>query len=253
MVVMKKFPNRVLVVGGTSGIGRQLAQTYLNRGCTVAVTGRRQSLLDELRDANPSSQLYTLASDVTAPQFLTDLEVLVERMGGLDLCIYAAGFGHNNPGLDLETEVNALRVNADAFLPCVIWCTRYWDERQQAGHFATISSVAGIRALGVAPAYSATKNFQAFYLKALRQLGVTNRSKVRYTSIHPGFVDTDFIKGHHYPMTLTLEGSVRCMVRGLDHRRNVVVVDGRWRMVTWLMHAFPAGLWTRLGIFFRGS
>lgn len=248
---MKHLPKYVLVVGGTSGIGRQLAQTYLDRGCTVAVTGRRQAMLDELSGTNPSASLFTEALDVTAPDFLKALSALVERMGGLDLCVYAAGYGHNNPSLDADTEIQALQVNVDAFLPLVIWCYHYWNGRNQAGHFATLSSVAGIRALGIASAYSATKNFQAFYLKALRQLAVTNRSKVRFTSIHPGFVDTDFIKGHRYPMTLSLDAAVKCMVRGLDRRRNVVVVDGRWRMVTWLMRVIPAGLWSRLGVFFR--
>ena len=155
--------------------------------------------------------------------------------------------------LEEELEVHAVQVNVQAFVKVAVWMYHSWNQQQQAGHFAVISSIAGLRALGVAPGYSATKHFQAFYLKALRQLAVARRSKVHFTSIHPGFVDTDFIKGHQYPMTMSVDRAVACIIKGLDRRKNTLVVDRRWQMIAALMHLIPNGIWTRIGVFFRGS
>lgn len=247
------FPQRVLIVGGTSGIGRQLAISYLKRGCRVAVTGRRQTLLDALQQEYAGYPLLTRAFDVTDQRVTEELACVVQQLGGVDLCIYAAGYGFGNLPLEEELEVHAVQVNVQAFVKVAVWMYHSWNQQQQAGHFAVISSIAGLRALGVAPGYSATKHFQAFYLKALRQLAVARRSKVHFTSIHPGFVDTDFIKGHQYPMTMSVDRAVACIIKGLDRRKNTLVVDRRWQMIAALMHLIPNGIWTRIGVFFRGS
>lgn len=244
---------RVLIIGGTSGIGRELARTYLRQGCRVGVTGRREQLLESLQQEALGGELQIRAFDVTREQVCEDLAEVVSAMQGVDLCIYAAGYGFGNLPLDPTLETNAVSVNVQAFVRVVTWFFHYWNSRGQAGHFAVISSIAGIRPLGVAPGYSATKHFQAFYLKTLRQLAVARRSKICFSSIHPGFVDTDFIKGHRYPMTMSVEKAVQAMVRGLRRRRKTIIVDGRWRMIAALMHLIPAALWTRLGVFFRGS
>lgn len=248
---------RLLVVGGTSGIGRAVAERYLEMGWRVAVTGRRGGLLEQMETEAAGrygpGRLVTCCSDVTETDFVGRLESAVSALGGMDLCLYSAGYGRNNLQLEPEVEDREVTVNAAGFVRCAVWCFRYWGSRpERRGRLAVVSSIAGIRPLGVSAGYSATKHFQAFYLDALRQLAVARSLRIGFTSIHPGFVDTDFIRGHRYPMTLSPEKAARIIVRGLERGRRRIYADGRWGAVACLMRLFPARLWTALGVFFRG-
>ena len=85
---------RVLVIGATSGIGRALAGRLAASGCRVGIVGRRAEPLTE-RDSDPSENpFFQAAADVTDPAAaVAVLERLVQRMGGMDLCLVAAGAG----------------------------------------------------------------------------------------------------------------------------------------------------------------
>ena len=50
--------NKVIIIGASSGIGRQLAKHYINAGFIVGIAARRENLLDELKAINPSNVFY---------------------------------------------------------------------------------------------------------------------------------------------------------------------------------------------------
>jgi short-subunit dehydrogenase len=115
------------------------------------------------------------------------------------------------------------------------------------GHIAVISSIAGTKGLGPAPAYSATKALQNTYIEALEQLANARGLGIRFTDIRPGFVGTDLLNdGGRYPMLLKKEHVALDIVRSLEHRRHVRVIDRRWRVVTWLWRRIPRCVWRRL-------
>ena len=76
----------------------------------------------------------------------------------------------------------------------------HYFARQGKGHIAVISSIAGTKGLGIAPAYSATKRFQNTYIDALEQLAYMQKKKaIHFTDIRPGFVKTDLLNdGKNY-------------------------------------------------------
>lgn len=241
----------VIVIGATSGIGRAVAEIYISRGYRVGITGRRTQLLDAVAAAAPAGQVFTETFDVSSDSAQESLSALVHRMGGVDICLYSSGYGHTNTVLDPALELGQIDVNAKGFVRCAVWLFNYWAENGLKGHLAVISSVASIRPLGVCPAYSATKKFEAFYMETLRQLAVIRKADIAMTVIKPGFVDTDFIHGRHFPMTIRKEKAAAKIVHAVDRRRKSVVIDGRWAALGVLMRLIPSSLWNWGGRFFR--
>ena len=95
---------KAIIVGATSGIGRELAKLLVSNGYTVGITGRRTELLDEIKKENPTA--YAIKSlDVTeAKGTIEKLEELIIEIGGMDLLILSSGTGDVNEHLDFEIE-----------------------------------------------------------------------------------------------------------------------------------------------------
>lgn len=118
---------------------------------------------------------------------------------------------------------------------------------QGEGHIAAITSIAGTKGLGPAPAYSATKAMQNVYLQALEQQAHARGLKIRFTDIRPGFVDTALLDGDfHYPMMLKPEKVAREIVRAINSRQHIRVIDWRYRLLTALWRRIPRCLWRNM-------
>ena len=240
---------KAIVICATSGIGLSIAQTYIKRGYKVGVAGRRVERLEQLKNDFPEAAVVSMQIDVTTEDFTERLKQLVEKMGGADLVVYSSGYGVENMKLDEQTSVREINVNITGFVKCVGFFFNYWCDNHLRGHFVVMSSVAGIRALGVTPGYSSTKHFQAFYLESLRQLAVIRGADICFTSIKPGFVDTDFIAGCNYPLTQSKEKSVKHIIKAIDARRKNSVIYGKWKWIVLFMKCLPAPLWRLAGKF----
>ena len=241
----------VIVIGATSGIGRAVAEIYAGQGHRVGVTGRRGNLLEEFASARPAGSVYTKVFDVSDDSATESLAALVREMGGVDVCLYSSGYGHTNSDLEPSLELGQIDVNAKGFVRCAVWLFNYWAGNGLRGHLAVISSVASILPLGVCPSYSATKKFEAFYTEALRQLAVIRKADIRMTVIKPGFVDTDFIHGRHFPMTIRRDRAAALIVRAIKRHKKTAVIDRRWAALGILMRLLPSPLWNWSGRFFR--
>lgn len=251
---------KVIIIGATSGIGKGLAFKYLESGNIVAVTGRREANLLQIRDeflsssnnVSNGSELYWRAFDITADDAMEHLSALITQMGGVDLCIYCAGFGKRNLNLNPEIEMKAVEVNVKAYTRTVLYITDYFRENstpRRRGQFVVISSIAGARPLGVSPGYSATKSYQIDYQRCLEK---TNRIvmkrelRPRYTTIQPGFVDTDFISGSRYPLKMSLEKAVKRIYSAIERNKRRAVIGKRWRIILFFWSLIPNNLWVRM-------
>ena len=241
----------VIIIGATSGIGRAVAEIYVAQGHRVGITGRRAHLLEETVSGSPAGSVFPKAFDVTDDRAAEYLSELVHEMGGVDVCLYSSGYGHTNTALEPTLELGQIDVNAKGFVRCAVWLFNYWADNGLTGHLAVISSVASILPLGVCPSYSATKKFEAFYLEAMRQLAVIRGADISMTAVKPGFVDTDFIHGRHFPMTIRRDKAAAMIVRAIERRKRTVVIDRRWAALEVLMRLLPPRLWTWGGRFFR--
>ena len=156
-----------VVIGATSGIGREVAAQLASQGYRGGITGRREALLEEL--ARSAAQRYeTAAFDIAQPDACDRLAALTGSLGSPELIVFCSGTGDLNDGLDYRIEEATNRVNVDGFTRTVDWCYRYFECRG-GGCLAAVTSVMGLRGSRTAPSYAASKAYQINYLESLRQ------------------------------------------------------------------------------------
>lgn len=245
---MKETMNKkAVIIGASSGIGREVARLLLADGWTLGVAARREELLQELKASAPE-RVEVMAIDVTTPDAGERLLALVQQIGGMDLYFHASGIGKQNRTLETDIELRTMDTNAVGFTRMIDTAYRYFAEKGE-GHVAAITSIAGTKGLGPAPAYSATKALQATYLQALEQQAHSRGLKIRFTDIRPGFVDTALLNDSFpYPMLMRPEAVARDIVRSIYRRRHVRVIDYRYRLLTFLWRLIPRSLWRRLSL-----
>ncbi len=241
---MRENVKRAVIVGASSGIGREVARLLLADGWHCGVAARRQEKLAELQAEWPG-QVEIASIDVTAEDAEGALLRLVEELGGMDLYFHAAGIGWQNRSLTADKELATVETNAVGFTRMVGAAYRYMAENG-GGHIAVISSIAGTKGLGPAPAYSATKALQNCYIQALEQQAHSRGLNISFTDIRPGFVDTALLAGDPYPMLLRPEKVAREIVRAIRRKRHVAVIDWRWRVLTAAWRRVPRCVWRRL-------
>lgn len=236
---------KAIIVGASSGIGREVARLLLSDGWHLGVAARREEPLQELKAMVPE-RVEVMTIDVTSPDAEERLLGLVERLGGMDLYFHASGIGRQNRTLEADIELRTMETNAVGFTRMIGAAYRYFAERG-SGHIAAITSIAGTKGLGPAPAYSATKAMQACYFEALEQQARQRKLDIRFTDIRPGFVDTALLNGDfHYPMLMRPETVASDIVQSVYRQRHVRVIDFRYRVLTFLWRLIPRWLWRRI-------
>ena len=239
---------RVVIVGATSGIGREVALRMLQRGWLLGIAGRREDALEELRVAYPEN-VVVYPMDVMKDDAAERLSYLIELRGGMDLFFLASGIGRQNPTLNEDLEVRTAETNVSGFIRVVTAAYRYF-ETKGSGHIAVISSIAGTKGLGGAPAYSATKRFQNTYIEALAQLTRIKKINIKFTDIRPGFVDTALLnsKDHKYPMLMNPQKVAGLIMCAIDKKKRIAIIDWRYRVLVFFWNLVPRWLWERLRI-----
>ena len=231
---------KAIVIGASSGIGREVALRLIEEGWTLGVAACRTELLESIGAA------ATEQIDVTQDDAAKRLRSLIERVGGMDLFFYASGIGKQNRELQEDIELATMQTNAVGFTRMIGEAYRYFAERGE-GHIAAITSIAGTKGLGPAPAYSATKAMQNAYLQALEQQANARGLRIRFTDIRPGFVNTALLSGDfHYPMMLKPEKVAREIVRAINAKEHIRVIDWRYRLLTALWRMIPRWIWRRI-------
>ena len=231
---------RAIVIGASSGIGREVAKLLMEQGWKVGVAARRVDKLQELHAATVEQ------IDVTQEDATTKLQALISRLGGMDLFFYASGIGKQNRELKEDIELATLQTNGLGFTRMIGEAYRYFAQ-QGCGHIAAITSIAGTKGLGPAPSYSATKAMQNVYLQALEQQANARGLKIRFTDIRPGFVDTALLNGDfRYPMMLRPERVAKEILYAINHSQHIRVIDWKYRLLTALWRRIPRWLWRRI-------
>lgn len=236
---------KVIIIGATSGIGKGLAEYYSANSWIVGATGRRENLLQELKQNNQN--IHTKTFDVLSVDSTAALQELVDEMGGVDLAIISSGIGFVNHSLDVEIELNTAQTNAVGFTRMADFLYNHFSI-QGYGHLAAISSIAATRGIYMCPAYSASKAYVATYLEALRSKAVKEKKKkIKVSTIFPGFVDTPLL-GKDTPTfwKSDVKTVVKQIVVSLRRKRRKIYVTRRWRWVAFVWRLLPSYIHERI-------
>lgn len=231
---------KAIVIGASSGIGQEVAKLLIQQGWTVGVAARRVERMQDL-GAAAIEQI-----DVTTEDAISGLTTLISKIDGMNLFFYASGIGKQNRNLKEDIELATMQTNGVGFTRMIGAAYRYFASHG-GGHIAAITSIGGTKGLGPAPAYSATKAMQNTYLQTLEQLANSQKLKIRFTDIRPGFVDTALLSGDfHYPMMLKPEKVAKEIVCAINHRRHIRIIDWKYRILTALWRRIPRFIWRSL-------
>lgn len=231
----------VFLTGASSGLGWALAEECARRGMTVGLVARRADKLADFAASHPHANIATYAVDVTDSAALqAAADDFIQRHGVPDIVVANAGISAGTvSGLgDLAVFRRVMDVNylgmVGTFEPFVdIMRTR------RSGILVGIASVAGVRGLPGAGAYSASKAAAMRYLEALRV--ELHGSGVSVVTIAPGYIRTPMTDHNPYRMPFLMEADAFASkaVDAMLAKRRFVVLPWPMRLVAMVLHVLP--------------
>lgn len=236
---------KAIIIGATSGIGKELAIILAENGYLVGITGRRNELLEDLKKKRTES-FITSSFDITnIKNTIEELNQLTIKLNGFGLLVISSGAGDINEELNFELEQRTIDINVSGFTNIADWGFKYFQE-QRSGHLVAISSLAGLRGSRHAPSYNATKSYQINYLEGLRQKSTSLRLPIFVTDIRPGFVDTNMAKGEGLFWVSTVEKAAKQIFTAIKKRKNVAYITKRWRFIAIIIKQIPGFIYNRM-------
>jgi len=242
---MNDEPQKIIIIGSTSGIGRELARLYALNGFRVGVTGRRMNLLLSLQEEFPQN-IFIECFDVTGKENIPHFQSLIEKLDGLDILIYNSGYGEPSKDLDWEIENRTTAINVYGFVEIVCYGFNYFIN-QGYGQIACTSSVASVRGNSMAPAYSAGKAFESTYMEGLYLKAKRLKKNIAVTDIQPGFVDTHLAKGDGKFWVAPVKKAAAQIYKAIQKKKKRAYITKRWAIIAWLLKNIPGFIYNRFG------
>ena len=235
----------VLITGATSGIGKSLVELYVKEGYFVIATGRNLEKIKELSKYENCVVTYLDVISENCEEVLYDLS----RRYDLDIIILNAGTGFVNKNLDSEKEFKAIDVNVVGFTKCLLASYKFFEEKGK-GILVGISSVAGIRGLRYAPAYSASKSYIMTYLEGLRHKSSKEKNGIHVLDIRPGFVRTPLIlngESKKYSFgSISSEKAAKLIYKSIKRCKKVTYIPWWWSIISMVIKFLPRKIFYRI-------
>lgn len=235
---------RVFITGASSGLGAALAQYYARQGAILGLAARRGETLRELVQSLPNAvhhRIYPL--DVTDHAALAAAAAdFIAAAKGIDVVIANAGISRGTltehaedlPAFEQIFATNVMATIA-TFAPFIATMQAQAASGDKSCRLVGIASVAGIRGLPGAGAYSASKSAVMTYCESLRV--ELKQSGIKVVTIAPGYIDTPMTQVNDYKMPFLMpvgkfaESAVATIERGCSYR-----------VIPWQMEVVAKGL-----------
>ena len=251
---------RVFITGASSGIGEALAHEYANRykhkKTIIGLAARRSEHLQILQDTLESKyqiqcSIYPL--DVRDNTALTlAANEFIQQFGAPNVVIANAGVSSGTltehaedaAAFQAVMDINVIGM-VNTFQP-FIQTMRSLIQKGENAQLIGIASVAGVRGLPGAGAYSASKAAAIAYLESLRV--EMTRHQISVTTIAPGYIRTPMTDINSYKMPFLMDADIAAakFVDAIEQKRRFVVIPWQMSWVARLMRFIPPVLWDLL-------
>ena len=208
------------ITGASSGIGKAIAIKLANKGWNVAVSARRENLLEDLRKVE--SNIHSFPLDVAnSKDVILTFESIIKKLNSIDLCIFSTGTYDPNT----EKEINikkmeeVMKVNFFGTANCIKAVEKDFKEKRK-GHIAVVSSVAGYGGLPNSSGYGPSK---AALINLAESLYFDfKKYNVRISLISPGFIKTPMTDKNKFkmPFIKSAEFAANKIYKGLVKSNN---------------------------------
>lgn len=241
----KTAMRKAIIIGASSGIGRELAKVLSRNQYAVGVMARRVQLLDKLGEEVKGTLLVQKIDVSDVESAMKTLATFIEEMGGADLVVISAGTGEINNSLLWHLENEAIKTNVSGFAALVNVVMHHFT-KVGSGHLVNISSIAALRGGRESPAYNASKAFESNYLEGLRQKVRKFGLPITITDIKPGFVNTAMAKGEGIFWAAEPEKAARQIYHVIKRKKSTAYITRRWMLIAWLIKLLPGFIYERL-------
>lgn len=235
-----------IIVGASSGIGREIARELAKSGSRVAVIARRSDRLEALVNEFPD-QVIAFSHDVVHFHEVPLLfQTVTQQLGGLNLIVYAAGVMPEVGPQEYTFEKDQQMIEVN-LLGAMAWLNQaaIRFEGTRNGTIIGIGSVAGDRGRVGQPAYNTSKAAFATYLECLRNR--LAKFGVRVVTIKPGPTETEMTAGLHLAGMMKADETAR-IILAKSSRNGEHYVKFVHRIIFAIIRRIPSPLFRKLKI-----
>jgi short-subunit dehydrogenase involved in D-alanine esterification of teichoic acids len=197
---MQLDQHKILITGGSTGIGLALAKALIARGNQVAICGRRLDKLEAARASLPG--LHIIQCDLTDPAAAEPLITrAAEALGGLSILINNAGMQNNfsfattDADQAIARSATEIQVNLTSLLALTARALPHL-RAVTTGAIINVSSALVFSPKADAAIYCATKAAVHSFTQALRYQMADDIPHIKVFEIMPPLTDTDMTEGH---------------------------------------------------------
>ncbi len=242
---------RIFLTGASSGIGAALARYYAAQGAQLGLVARRAEQLDALIASLPGGHerhLALPANVADSESIAAAAKAFIERFGLPDIVIANAGISVGTLTEEIRDYSPFEAVLRTNVLGVVATFQPFAGAMRARGHgtLVGISSVAGVRGLPGAGAYSASKAAVSRYLESLRV--ELHGSGVKVVDIRPGYIATPMTDINTYPMPFKLgsDEAARRFARAIARGLSQATIPWQMAIVARVLGVLPNALYDRL-------
>lgn len=238
-----------LITGASSGIGKEFARRYAEKGYRLILTARRENVLQRFGEELDTDVVIIPADLSDEKQCFELLKKLKDE--DIDVFINNAGFGLAGSFLttDVEREVNMIKVN-DIAMHIMFKGILQKMDAIGSGTILNVASSAGLFPGGPYMAgYYASKAYVVSLTRAVVQELKEKGSKVHVCALCPGPVDTDFNRNADVVFSLKGISVSQCVsecLKEMNRKKTVIVPSVLMKAVVSLSKLVPAGLLTAM-------
>lgn len=236
---------KTIIIGASSGIGRELAKILSTNNYIVGLAARRLNLLQNLQKELPNQSFIKYIDISKIAEIEGSLDELIAEIGGLDLIIISSGIGYENDELDWTKEKETIDVNVTGFTMILNHAVKYFISRRK-GHVVGISSIGALRGSPTAPAYDASKAFISNYMEGIRCKMKKAKYDITVTDVKPGFVDTDMAKGEGLFWVMPPEIAAQQIYSAIKKKKDKAYITKRWALIALLLKYIPDWLFYKI-------